>query len=175
MEEWRFIPGWLNYEVSSLGNVRRAFTCRGVPYGRPLKTWRNNRGYVATRLYRYDQQKTFYVHALVCAAFHGPRPHGQTVAHLNGNRADNRASNLQWKTYVDNHADKKRHGTEVLGEAHPSSKLTHMQVIDIHVRLQSGERQCDLAREYGMSRAAIQGIASGDKWKHITHIWRVSS
>lgn len=175
MEEWRTIPDWPKYQASSLGRIRRAIANQGTFAGRLLKSWVNNNGYSVTRLYDRDVEKTLFVHALVCAAFHGPRPSPKmTVAHLNGVRSDNRAENLQWKTQADNHADKVRHGTLMRGEGHPSAKLSHMDVIDIHVRLNSGERQCDLAKEYSVARSTIQDIASGAKWKHITSIWRVT-
>lgn len=39
---------------------------------------------------------------LVCRAFNGPIPHGYEVNHLDGNRANNSASNLQATTRLDN-------------------------------------------------------------------------
>ncbi len=41
------------------------------------------------------------VHRLVCAAFHGA-PDGRQADHLNGVKADNRSSNLEWVTPKEN-------------------------------------------------------------------------
>src|SRR5262245_3175163 len=61
--------------------------------------------------------------SMICEAFHGPRPIGMTVRHLDGSRTDDAASNLAWGTQKENIGDKYRHGTIRLGEDHPASKL----------------------------------------------------
>jgi hypothetical protein len=58
--------------------------------------------------------KDVTVHKLVALAYLGDPPtERHEVAHLNGIKIDNRASNLAWKTHVENEADKLTHGTRV--------------------------------------------------------------
>lgn len=58
------------------------------------------------------------VHRLVCEAFHGPRPEGkQCVAHRDGDTENNRPHNVYWATYLENAADRDRHGTTAKGES----------------------------------------------------------
>lgn len=55
--------------------------------------------YAAVRAETEDgyKYKLVAVHRMVCEAFHGACPHeGWHVDHLNGNRGDNRPSNLEW-------------------------------------------------------------------------------
>lgn len=120
-EVWRAVLGYEGYyEVSSLGNVRsidrlirrsdgqlRRFR------GRSRKAFRHNSkiAYRSVVLSVSSRRKTWCVHALVCASFHGPRPSGMEVRHLNGNPEDNRAENLTWGTQEENELDKVRHGT----------------------------------------------------------------
>src|SRR6516164_252505 len=63
-EEWRRIPGFLAYEVSSHGQVRRRST------GKILKPWRV-RGYPAVSLRADGATHKFFVARLYGAAFLG--------------------------------------------------------------------------------------------------------
>jgi len=62
----------------------------------------------------------FYVHILVCEAFHGPKPFPEAhAAHENDVCTDNRAENLSWKTRAANTEDARRNGIH-LGRTLPA-------------------------------------------------------
>lgn len=46
--------------------------------------------------------KTYKVHSLICAAFHGPRPLGAVVIHIDEDAHNNRSKNLRWGTQKEN-------------------------------------------------------------------------
>lgn len=101
-EEWRLVPGFPNYEVSALGQVRNANT-RNV-----LKPLRGPAGRPQVCLTGRARR---FIHQLVCEAFWGPRPEGYTVDHLDGDRLNNRAENLEWCSRAENiqrHVDRMR-------------------------------------------------------------------
>lgn len=104
------------YEVSDLGDIRslpRPGARRPRLYGgQDLKPVRRPSGHLGVTLSRDDKAYTYSVHVLVCEVFHGLRPEGMEVRHLNGNPADNRALNLAWGTRSENELDKVRHGTQ---------------------------------------------------------------
>ena len=93
--EWRPIPGFEErYEVSSDGRVRsiaRVVTCRnGAPktFKAQEKKQHMCKGYPHVVLYDDAGVRiNRYVHVLVCAAFHGPKPtEAHQVRHINGVR-----------------------------------------------------------------------------------------
>jgi hypothetical protein len=102
-EEWRPFPDprFSKYEVSSLGNCRnRLLTHKIKSKHRYPKT-----GRTFWKLYRNDRPKkavTVRCPPQVATAFHGPRPPGGQVDHINGTRNDDRAENLRWSTQSEN-------------------------------------------------------------------------
>lgn len=122
-ERWLPVVGYEGYyEVSDLGRVR---SLDGVSYradgfgrrvrGRVLKQTlnpRDERWMVSLcRWYPCRQRRrVFFVHRLVLEAFEGPCPPGMESCHNNGDRQDNRRSNLRWGTKPSNAQDTLRHG-----------------------------------------------------------------
>jgi len=187
-EQWRAIAGFEGrYDVSDQGRVRSY--CRHGPgsgtatFPRVLRHAQgvNSRGYCSARL---GDAVTREVHGLVLEAFVGPRPPGCDASHLNGIRTDNRLENLVWETRSANIQRKHEHGTMptrerlgprhqpnkgVKGERNKQAKLTAAQVVEIRLRYAAGDTvQQDLADEYGVSRASITRVLSGQHWSHLT-------
>lgn len=82
-------------EVSDLGRVRRIST------GQILASYRRPNGYVQITLWDRGIRRTKYVQKMVWEAFNGPLEPSQRVAHMNGDRTDNRLSNL----FLESHSD----------------------------------------------------------------------
>jgi hypothetical protein len=176
-EEWRAVPGFEGlYEVSSLGHVRsldRVVLCRrrhGPVWkrvsGKVMIGWpHSQRGYRMATLHRDGEPSAVTVHSLVAAAFLGPRPDGFDVAHYDGSPANNPADNLRYATRAENHADKKRHGTHISGEASHYAVLREQDVLAIRAR--PHERSDDLADEFGVTRTCVNHIRAGRTWRHV--------
>jgi hypothetical protein len=117
-EKWRPVPGFeRTYEVSSLGRIRsipRPRTRGGI-----RKQYVTNAGYLAVILSQDGKTSNLSVHALVAAAFIGPRPEGMEVRHIDGDQLNLSASNLAYGTHSSNMLDKVRHGT------HHEANKTH--------------------------------------------------
>lgn len=116
VEEWRPIPGW-DYSASNLGRVRRE---AGVVIRKDGRTHKVSQkilspgvanGYKLVVLCRDGVCTSLRVHRLVMLAFEGPQIEGTDVRHLNGDRTDNRLSNLTYGTRSENEYDKVNHGT----------------------------------------------------------------
>jgi hypothetical protein len=106
------------------------------------------------------------IHQLVAEAFIGPRPDGMVVCHGAAGPLDNSAANLSYGTQAQNMADKRRDGTEQVGETHPRAKLSNEQVVEIRARAASTPLR-QLAREFCVSQRTIQLIVRRKNWTHL--------
>lgn len=107
--DWMPVLGYAGrYEVSSDGDVRSLLRPKPVV----LRPGIDGSGYPLVVLTSPDgQRRTRRVHVLVAEAFHGPRPEGLQVRHVNGIASDVRAENLRWGTASENVHDQVTHGT----------------------------------------------------------------
>lgn len=169
-ERWVDIPGFEGrYEVSDQGRVRSWAGWRGrvreEPYYLSLNPNKHT-GYIIVALSGADGEKTSRsVHSLVCEAFVGPRPDGQEVRHLNGDRADSRLSNLTYGTPKENAADKVAHGTQPYGERTGTSTLTYYQARAIQLLWDSGEYSYRLISEVlDVNQTTVRNVATRRNW-----------
>ena len=116
-----------------------------------------DRLYIAVSLSHNGRTKTYGVHRLVCAAFHGPTPSPtHEVRHLNGNPQDNRPDNLAWGTRIENWADRIAHGHGTDGQRNPMAKLSDKHREHIRFAVEVGLcSQRHVARVMGLSHSTI--------------------
>ena len=108
-------------------------------------------------------------HRLSYQHHHGEIPVDCVVRHKCLNKHCVNPDHLETGTKVDNHNDRVRDGTELIGENHPSSKLTADQVIQIRVLAEIGadRRHKTLADMFGVDRRTITQVINRTRWKHI--------
>jgi hypothetical protein len=166
-EIWLIVPGYPGYEASTLGRVRRCVASQTAPVGFIMKAMPDRWGYMKITLHHLGTPRCTQVHRVVAETFHGLPPSARhQVAHWDGDKSNNRASNLRWVTARENAQDRDRHGrhTGIQGERHHAAKLTNAQVVEIRGRAEQGARGCDLAAEYGVSPTTVCGITRGKAW-----------
>ena len=158
MADWKTVLEAPEYEVSREGQIRSIYT------NRPLKGGVCKDGYrklvlctAGTRIHRR-------IAALVCEAFHGPRPPGGVVRHIDGSRDNDAADNLVWGTQRENMTDKRRHGTHQAGERHGGAKLNENAVRLIR---RSDASARDLAERFGVKPVTIYHVRQRRLWKHV--------
>ena len=186
-ETWRDVVGYEGwYSVSSLGRVRRDArgTLRGstTRAGRLLSDRTLNYGYRFVCLTVNGLERNFPVHRLVAEAFHGPRPEGLHINHIDGVKTNNHPSNLEYVTPKENGSHAAAMGLYPTGDSHWRSrmpergargetaglaKLTNDNVRDIRKALANGEKGVDIAVRYGVSPTAISRINKGHTWHHV--------
>lgn len=161
IEKWLPIEGYEGmYSVSDQGRVMAHKRYRCVE--RILKGGAAGAGYRKVTLCKDGKRTDRYIHELVLATFVGPRPLKMDAAHGNGNRADNRLTNLRWATRAENHADKIAHGTHCSGERHGRRKLTEKEAAAIRASAASCTK---LSEQYGVGRMQISRIRRGVNWR----------
>jgi len=120
VESWREVVGHEGrYDVSDQGRVR-SHTRPSRPNYLMAISAHHLTGYLFVKLYSEAGQKpNVFVHQLVAEAFIGPRPAGEQVRHLDGNKLNNASTNLAYGSRSQNELDKLRHGTN------PNARKTH--------------------------------------------------
>lgn len=109
------------------------------------------------------------VHRIIAELF-VDNPYGfNEVNHIDFNRQNNKADNLNWMTHKDNvsYSVAAGHYTAKDGENNGRSRLTKESVSDIKLRLMEGEFATAIAREYGVGASTIYNIKLGNTWKSV--------
>lgn len=120
--------------------------------------------YLCVTLARGEERKQYLVHDLVALAFHGPKPAGLEVRHLDDDKANNAPSNLQYGTRQENEHDRQRNGKVRRGVEHGCAKLTEADVLGIR---SSPLGPNALADAFGVTAAHIHAVRTRKVWRHI--------
>lgn len=134
--------------------------------GRWLKPRKHSGGYLQVSVCDEGIVKQLYVHRLVAAAFiDNPNSHPQ-VNHINGIKADNSVSNLEWVTPSQNLLHAHETGLKVPTKGWSGglrhAKLTAEQVAEI--RECKSMSQAEMARKYGVDPSQISNIINNKRW-----------
>ena len=168
-EIWKDIPGFNNYQASSLGRIRN----RSGRIMRPWITGKNKCGYerICPRADRFSACRGMYIHDLVSLAFIGSKPVGYEVNHKNGKRLDNRSSNLEYVTHRQNveHARsldilKFKHLPVFYGSNNPVSRWTESDIIEMRRMRASGVSLKTIGNHFGWTKEGVWSVVSGRTW-----------
>lgn len=164
-EVWRWIEGYEGlYMVSNLGRVMSVPTVSqrgGHEYRKPgmeIKSHDNGRGYKFVALYKDGSPLLRTVHRLVASAFLENPEEKPEVNHKDGDKANNKADNLEWVTKSENML----HASEVLHAMDFNQRFTEGEIMAIRA---DGRTEREIAAEYGASQSAINQIRTGKTYK----------
>ncbi|AXQ67825.1 HNH endonuclease [Bacillus phage Kioshi] len=165
-EIWKSLKGVVdngdNYSVSSLGKIRNDKLDIVLKHA-------INKGYHCVGLCSKSKRINYTVHRLVALAFLDNPSDKEQVNHLDGNKSNNKLSNLEWSTRSENtkHAYDTGLSSRV-GEKNSKNKLTSDDVIEIRRLFKTGKyNTLDLANRYNVTRPNINSIVKGKSWKHL--------
>ena len=125
-------------------------------------------GYVEAAVQLGGKRTRARVHRLVAKAFCENYSENLSVNHIDGNKQNNNAANLECISLADNTRHQWATGlADLRGEKQPNSKLTSKQVLYIRKMLAQGIAAHTLAVLCGVSSGCIDQIKSGKKWAHL--------
>lgn len=180
-EIWKSILGYENqYEVSSIGRVRSVahricyknkwcysgnMTRKIVPKIFTLRI--GNHGYPTVALPKSSLGTSSLVHVLVASAFIGPKPIGLQVNHIDGDKTNNKSSNLQYCSPSENI----KHAYDI-GLRRPAihKKNDGKAKINLHIARQikkvvsDGRSMAEAAYFFGVTVSTISLIVKKRAW-----------
>lgn len=146
LEQWKNATGFLNYQVSNLGNVK------GL-HGIILKQHPNRDGYLAVTLYTnsHGNKKTVSVHRLVACTFIENPDGKREINHIDGDKSNNNVKNLEWNSISENRIHAYKTGLNF-------KKISVTDAIDIRKMLFEGISQYKIAEKYSVTQSLISLI-----------------
>lgn len=124
------------------------------------------RGYGSVSRARVDHT---YAHHIAFELSGRTKKPDEHILHSCGEPACVNPRHLRSGSRSDNMLDKRLHGTQTFGEAHPTAKLTDSMVRSIRQRrLVDGLSWSRLAAEFGVSQGTVRAVVSGQTWSHVT-------
>lgn len=175
IEEWRDIKNYEGrYQVSSMGRVKSLE--RKIPHWRGGERIQKERilepattyhGYLRVGLHAGGKQKMLMVHRLVCEAFHENPDNKQQVNHVNEDKTDNRAYNLEWSTPRENC----NFGTRNTRVAKALSKRVGQYALDGKL-VKTWESLAEIKKRTGFYHSAICEVANGKRKQAYGFVWK---
>lgn len=157
------IPGWEGrYAVTEDGRIwnhkRKIF----------MKYHPDADGYLTFRPSRDGRYSYLKIHRIVAKAF-VPNPENKPqVNHLDGDKTNNHASNLEWCTAKENMHHAIRTGLiRQDGDQHVNAKLTREEVLTIRNRLVEGCSHRSLAIQHGVTIGTISNIKTKRRYANV--------
>ena len=179
-EIWKDITDYEGkYQVSSEGRVKslaREFIDRAGRRQnikeRIMKLPKDKDGYKTVGLYNgFGKMKTFYVHRLVCEAFHPNPDNKPQVNHIDEDKENNQVSNLEWCTCEENINHGTRTKRAIKNTAKALSKPVGQYTLEGElIKIWNSARQAE--QEGYFNHTSICRVANQKQKTHCGYIWK---
>ena len=165
-EEWRDIKGYEGkYQVSNLGHVK-SLQYKRLGKERILIPYVSNRGYYTVALSMNSKKVVRTIHRLVAETFVDNIDDLPMVNHIDGNKKNNRADNLEWCT--------QKHNIEHAWESGLAKKDNNRVIYQFDLGMnfiKKYKSQTEASKETGIKQAEISKCCNGLRNKAGDYIW----
>lgn len=121
-------------------------------------------GYLECAFMVQGKRKKLTVHRLVGKAFVDGYFDGASIDHIDCNKKNNRADNLEWVTLSENTRRQWASGlVDLRGELAPGAKVTNVQAHAIKVLADNGFMVSQIAEWFGISTTCVYKIKNGNR------------
>lgn len=167
-EVWKDVKGYEGlYKVSNLGNIYSVYSKRNKAI------CLSKRGYLRVELWKNNKGTKYMVHRLVAEAFVENTFNKPQINHIDENKTNNRADNLEWCTQIENH----NHGT--INQRISSSLMNHPKLSkQCFLVAEDGSIEkvfssvCEASRQTGINVSSIRDVLHGRTKRAGGRIWR---
>ena len=175
-EIWKDVKGYEGlYQVSDMGRVKSLERTVTRKNGRKqtireriLKPRTNQDGYLQVTLYNNGNKiKRFLVHRLVCEAFHENTENKPCVNHIDEDKTNNTASNLEWCTYEENNNHGSRNARMAKALSIPVGQYTTEGVL-----VKVWQSTHEVERQLGFGSSYISAVARGKRKTAYGYVWK---
>ena len=167
-EIWKDIEGYEGlYQVSDLGRIKSYPRNGTIKQERILKQTIDNNGYLVVGLYKNNKAKKVCVHWLVANAFIPKEKEHEVINHINGDKHNNKLSNLERCTQSYNVRESYRLGLE----KPPNEKKVLQYDLNGNF-IKEWKSGSEASRQTNTSQANISACCRGLRKQANEFIWR---
>lgn len=158
-ELWRPVPGFDTYIASNKGSVAKMM--------RPKV---HDMGYLKIKIQYNSARKDFYMQRLVAEAWIDDLEEDYIITHINGDRQDNRVSNIRVTTQsevINKSIEKGRTIADQKGVNNGNAKIARADVYEIRRRYDRGEQPIKISQDYPIGNNMVSDIGRRKHWSHL--------
>lgn len=116
--------------------------------------------------YLYISRPKRHIHEIILTTWQKNRPGKLQARHIDGNKHNNRSSNLVWGTAKENGSDKAIHG-KAKGIGNHQAKLTELDVMELRKKRTDMPLSAIYPLYPNLSKFAVWAAITGYTWTHL--------
>jgi len=161
-EIWTDLPKYeQHYQISNFGNFAKKTSSGFI-----LRKLNSATQYLSVSLKDIDGtgQKSIYIHTTVAKLFIGDRPEGMVIRHLDGNKYNNKVSNLSYGYPKQNYEDLVKHKTNK-GSNNGRAILNENSVNAIKFLIENKISTLLISKAFNISLGTVYAVKNGHNWR----------